>query len=111
MNLLWFQLFNIICIAASTSSTKDISDLIEESLKMKSFHHPNVLHLIGVCIDAGAAPYLVMPYMFNGSLLSYLRKERPKLTIVEGATEDLVRKISLKSWHVSGMRRPLRTTN
>ena len=52
---------------------------------MKSFHHPNVLHLIGVCIDAGAAPYLVMPYMLNGSLLSYLRKERsrPKLIITE----------------------------
>ena len=64
-------------------STKDISDLIEESLKMKSFHHPNVLHLIGVCIDAGAAPYLVMPYMLNGSLLSYLRKERSKLTVTE----------------------------
>ena len=77
-------------VATSMSSKKDITDLIEESLKMKSFHHPNVLHLIGVCIDAGAAPYLVMPYMLNGSLLSYLRKERPKLTIVEGATEDLV---------------------
>ena len=64
---------------------------MKESLKMKSFHHLNVLHLIGVCIDAGAAPYLVMPYMLNGSLLSYLRKERPKLTIAEGATNDLVR--------------------
>ena len=62
---------------------------------MKSFDHPNVLHLIGVCIDAGAAPYLVMPYMLNGSLLSYLRKERPKLTIVEGATEDLVRSLNI----------------
>lgn len=77
-------------VCTATFSTKDITDLIEESLKMKTFHHPNVLHLIGVCIDAGAAPYLVMPYMLNGSLLSYLRKERPKLTIVEGATEDLV---------------------
>ena len=64
-------------------STKDITDLVEESLKMKSFDHPNVLHLIGVCIDAGAAPYLIMPYMLNGSLLSYLRKERPKLTITD----------------------------
>ena len=77
-------------VCAATFSTKDITDLVEESLKMKTFHHPNVLHLIGVCIDTGAAPYLVMPYMLNGSLLSYLRKERPKLTIVEGATEDLV---------------------
>ena len=57
---------------------------------MKSFRHPNVLNLLGVCIDAGVAPYLVMPYMLNGSLLSYLRKERPKLTIAAEATEDLV---------------------
>ena len=71
-------------------SAKDITDLIEESLKMKAFEHKNVLGLIGVCIDAGTAPYLVMPYMLNGSLLSYLRKERPKLTIVEGAADDLV---------------------
>ena len=74
----------------ATFSSKDISDLVEESLKMKSFQHPNVLNLIGVCIDTGEAPYLVMPYMLNGSLLSYLRKERPKLTIAEGAAEDLV---------------------
>ena len=78
-------------VATSMSSRKDVTDLIEESLKMKSFHHPNVLHLIGVCIDAGASPYLVMPYMLNGSLLSYLRKDRPKLTIPAGATEDLVK--------------------
>ena len=51
--------------------------------------------MIGVCIDAGAAPYLVMPYMLNGSLLSYLRKERPKLTIVEGAMDDLVRQLTV----------------
>ena len=57
---------------------------------MKSFQHANVLNLIGVCIDAGVAPYLIMPYMLNGSLLSYLRKERPRLTIVEGAADDLV---------------------
>ena len=74
----------------ATFSTKDISGLVEESLKMKAFQHTNVLSLIGVCIDAGAAPYLVMPYMLNGSLLSYLRKERPKLTIVEGAMDDMV---------------------
>ena len=57
---------------------------------MKAFQHKNVLSLIGVCIDAGAAPYLVMPYMLNGSLLAYLRKKRPDLTIVEGAADELV---------------------
>jgi len=64
--------------------------MMEESLKMKTFSHPHVLSLIGVCIDAGESPYIVMPYMANGSLLAYLRRERPNLTIAEGASEDLV---------------------
>jgi len=67
-----------------------VSDMMEESLKMKTFSHPHVLSLIGVCIDAGESPYIVMPYMANGSLLAYLRRERPNLTIAEGASEDLV---------------------
>ncbi len=68
----------------------DVNVMVEESLKMKMFDHPNVLQLIGVSIDAGEAPYLVMPYMANGSLLSYLRKERANLTIAQEAEEELV---------------------
>ena len=60
-------------------------------MKMKQFNHPNVMNLIGVCMDAGPAPYIVMPFMANGSLLSYLRKERPNLLLDETADEDLVR--------------------
>ena len=46
---------------------------------MSSLDHPNVLRLIGVCVDGGPAPYIIMPFMFNGSLLSYLKKERDNL--------------------------------
>ena len=63
---------------------------MEEGVKMKQFDHPNVMGLIGVCIDAGPAPYIVMPYMVNGSLLSYLRKERPNLLLNETADGDSV---------------------
>ena len=65
-------------------------EIMTESMKMKEFEHPHVLGLIGVCIDAGPAPYIVMPFMANGSLLSYLRKERPNLLLDETADEDLV---------------------
>ncbi len=71
-------------------SPKDVDDLLKESEKMMVFDHPNVLSLIGVCVDAGKAPYLVMPYMANGSLLSYLRNERPNLTIADEAGDELV---------------------
>ena len=50
---------------------------------MMDLDHPNVLGLIGVCVDAGPAPYLVMPYMAQGCLLSYLNKSKPDLIFVE----------------------------
>ena len=48
---------------------------------MQQFDHPNVLKLTGVCMDGGPTPFLVMPFMANGSLYSYLKKERRNLVI------------------------------
>ena len=73
------------------SDQNETNKIMEESVKMKQFNHPNVMNLIGVCMDAGPAPYIVMPFMANGSLLSYLRKERPNLLLDETVDEDLVR--------------------
>ena len=58
---------------------------------MKHFDHPNVLHLIGVCLDAGPAPYVVMPYMANGSLLHYLKKARDDIVLPVGGDDDVVK--------------------
>ena len=44
--------------------------------------HPNVMPLLGVCMDAGAGVSLIMPYMEQGSLLDYLRRERKNLVIL-----------------------------
>ena len=63
---------------------------MEESLKMKRFDHPHVMSLIGVCLDGGSAPYIVMPYMVNGSLLSYLKKERVNVVLHADDDEDQV---------------------
>ena len=65
--------------------------MLRESVKMKDFDHPNVLHLIGVCLDGGPAPYIVLPFMANGSLHCYLRKERPNLLLGKEADEEQVR--------------------
>ena len=48
---------------------------------MSNLNHPNVMKLIGVCIDKQNTPYIVMPYMSLGSLLSYLRRNREELTV------------------------------
>ena len=64
--------------------------MMDESVKMKRFDHPNVISLIGVCVDAGIAPYLIMPFMANGSLLSYLKRNREELVLPDTTDEDIV---------------------
>ena len=49
------------------------------------------MKLIGVSIDTGGSPYIVMPYMTYGSLLSYLKKNRAELTIANNDNYELVR--------------------
>lgn len=51
------------------------------------------MDLIGVCLDAGPAPYIVMPYMANGSLLHYLKRERKNLILTDNEDEDEVKSI------------------
>ena len=60
---------------------------------MKRFDHPNVMNLIGVCVDVGERPYIVMPFMANGSLLTYLKKERSHLAIPEDAEDEKVKEV------------------
>ena len=55
--------------------------MLKECIKMQKLDHPNVLNLIGVCLDGGPAPFLVTPFMKNGSLLSYIRKNKDNLLI------------------------------
>ena len=50
---------------------------------MMDFQHPNVMTLIGVCLDAGPGVSIVMPFMANGSLLDYLKKERARLYLTK----------------------------
>ena len=54
---------------------------------MHKFDHPNVLKLLGVCLDGGPAPYIVMPFMANGSLNAYLKKERKNIIVLELESE------------------------
>ena len=44
---------------------------------MLDFDHPNVLKLLGVCFDSDdQLPVIILPYMANGDLKSYLRNQR-----------------------------------
>ena len=67
----------------------DVENMVNEIIKMQEFKHPHVLPLIGVCLDTGPGISIVTPFMANGSLLNYLRKERSNLEIT-GADSDKV---------------------
>ena len=57
---------------------------------MSRFKHAHVMGLIGVCLDAGSAPLIIMPLMANGSLLKYLKRERENLIVSEENDDDEV---------------------
>ena len=80
--------FRIFC--SGNFDQVEVDNFVEESLKMSCFKHIHVMGLIGVCLDSGSAPYIIMPYMANGSLLDYLRKERRNLVFPEEINEDEV---------------------
>lgn len=65
--------------------------MLEEGLKLKRFEHQNVLTLKGVCVEVMPAPYIVMPFMSNGSLLRYLRQEKLNLLLSDQASNETVR--------------------
>ena len=55
---------------------------------MVKFDHPNVLNLIGVCLDGGPAPFIIMPFMANGSLLTYIKKNRQELVVSQDCKDN-----------------------
>ena len=48
---------------------------------MTSFHHDNVLSLIGISFDTNGFPIVVMPYMSNGSLIDHVQNKNVNLEI------------------------------
>ena len=58
-------------------------------LSILSFKHPNVMSLIGVCID-GEFPLILMPYMSNGNVLGYVKQKKEELHFDKEANQEKV---------------------
>ena len=56
---------------------------------MLSFEHSNVMSLIGVCID-GEMPLLIMPFMSNGSVLEFIKRDKALFLLSNEATQQEV---------------------
>ena len=65
-----------------------LKELWEEGLTMmKMLAHPHIMRLIGFCKD-GPTPGIIMPFMENGSLLSYVKKERDLVVPTDTQMEE-----------------------
>ena len=70
--------FPILFLSSSDSSASyvELKGFLEESVVMCGFDHPHVLGLIGICLDPSNSPYLLLPFMENGDLRTYLKNKR-----------------------------------
>jgi len=49
-----------------------VNMFLREAIMMKGFSHPHVLSLIGITFDTDNSPLVVLPYMDNGDLRTYI---------------------------------------
>ena len=62
--------------SAGFSSEQQLNTLFTEGRLMRDFDHPNVMKFLGMCFDAPEGyPYIILPFMVNGSLLHYLKNK------------------------------------
>ena len=54
-----------------------MNQFFDECCRMKAFKHPNVVELIGMCLDSpDGFPLMILPLYPNGNLKAYLQKSR-----------------------------------
>ena len=64
--------------------------LIKECTLIHELDHPNIISLVGICLDAGPSPYIILPFMENGSLLSYVKNNKTILRTDTNTNEEMV---------------------
>ena len=70
-------------------SEEEVHAFLVECIQMKEFSHPHVMGLLGVSLDSGPSPYMVLPYMDGGSLLAHLKKNRPELVLKQDSETNV----------------------
>ena len=71
-------------------SLTDVQSMMEEIVIMQQFNHHNVLRLLGVVIEGQSGPSIVMPFMANGNLSSYLCKNQESNVLPNSAEPESV---------------------
>ncbi|XP_067683661.1 hepatocyte growth factor receptor-like [Haliotis asinina] len=61
----------------------DLASFVEEALVMKSFDHENVLRLLGISVNESQQPMVILPFMSNGDLMSYVSKDTKEVRVFD----------------------------
>ena len=81
---MYLRMYVYLCV--DYISPESLKSFLHESLLMKSFDHPNVLDVIGVGFDTESGnefPFMVLPFMVNGDLKTFLKRKRQNPTVVD----------------------------
>ncbi|XP_038621556.1 LOW QUALITY PROTEIN: tyrosine-protein kinase Mer [Tachyglossus aculeatus] len=76
-------------------SQREIEEFLSEAACMKDFDHPNVIKLLGVCIEMSSQrvpkPMVILPFMKYGDLHTYLLYSRLKTSPQPMAVQTLLK--------------------
>jgi len=74
-------------VAAKTmkniESQQQLENFLKEGVMMKEFNHPNIIKIYGVCTAPGEYPIIILPFMENGDLRTFLRDSNNEITVAE----------------------------
>lgn len=58
------------------ASSEEKRDFLQEAKLLASFNHPNIVELIGICLDRGST-LIIMELMLGGDLIRYMQESMP----------------------------------
>ena len=83
-----YALIKFLCVFAALFSSGDMERLAREVATMLSFEHPNVMSLVGVCIEE-EIPLLIMPFMSNGCVLEFVKHHKEELLCINATAPQV----------------------
>lgn len=65
------------------ASSEEKRDFLQEAKLLANFDHPNIVHLIGICLDRGST-FIIMELMLGGDLIRYMQENKPRADHLNG---------------------------
>lgn len=65
----------------SNLDQKMVENFVQEGIIMKNFNHPHVLSLLGLCLGFRKEPMVILPFMANGDLRTFV-KDKSRVSFI-----------------------------